>query len=41
MEIPIINYLSTPLKSQCNYNDFNDFMARRTRKLFPNLMALT
>ena len=25
MEIPIINCLSTPSKSQCNDNNFNDF----------------
>ena len=25
MEIQIINYLSTPSKSQCNNNNFNDF----------------
>ena len=39
MEIPMINYLRTPSKSQCNGKNLNDFMARRNPKLFPSLMT--
>ena len=33
MEIPIINYLSTPSKSQCNDNNFNDFKGSTNSKV--------
>ena len=35
MEIPIINYLSTPSKSQCNDNNFNDFNGSTNSSCFP------
>ena len=33
MEIPIINYLSTPSKSQCNDNNFNYFNGSMNSKV--------
>ena len=34
IEIPIINYLNTPSKLQCNGNNFNDFNGLTNSKVF-------
>ena len=33
MELPTINYLITPSKSQCNDNNFNDFYGSTSSKV--------